>query len=177
MRWVRIVFYFVIPMFLACSPEPASEEAPSTPQVSQNVVELFGGEQAVEIIQNAETVNAYRQPPKSYHQRSLSDYEVLSGPVPVSEAERKELLNALLANDSYMWEVAKGCEPDYGVRVEFSKGDEKVDVLFCFGCSQLQVYRNGKSISGEEFDPIEEKLTEIAKRIFPDDKAIQALGE
>jgi len=173
----RDVLCLVIPMFLACSAEPVHQEILQPPQVSKNVVKLFGGEQAVEIIQNADTVNAYRQPQKSYHQRLLSDYEILSGPVPVAETEQQQLLIALLANDSYMWEVAKGCAPDYGVRIEFSKGGDKVNVLFCFGCSQLQVYRNGKSVKGEEFDPIEKKLIEITKRIFPDDKAIQALDE
>lgn len=177
MRLTKIIFCLVIPMLLACSKGPASEETSQIPQVSKNVVKLFGGEQAVEIIQNADRVDAYRQSPESYHQSLLSEYKILYGPVVVVEAEKKELQLALLANDSYMWDVAKGCEPDYGVRVEFSRGVERVDILFCFGCSQLQIYRNGKSVSGEDFDPIEKKLINIAQRIFPEDQAIQELGE
>ncbi len=177
MSLARIVFCLAISLFLACSAEPVHEEPAQAPVLSTNVVQLFGGAKAVEIIQSPDTVNAYRQPPESYPQRLLSDFKILSGPIAVAEAERKNLQSVLLANDSYLWDVAKGCEPDYGVRIEFSKGDDKLDVLFCFGCSQLQIYRNGESLAGEEFDPIEKKLTEIAKRIFPDDEVIQSLGE
>ncbi len=164
-------------MFLACSAEPVIEKTAQPLTVSTNVVKLFGEAETVEIMQNPDTVKAYRQPQESYLQKLISDYDVLTGPILVAEAEKKELQQLLLADDSYMWKVAKGCEPDYGVRIEFSQGDDKVDVLFCFGCSQLQIYRNGKSVSGEDFDPIEKKLIKIVQRIFPEDRAIQELDE
>jgi hypothetical protein len=88
----------------------------------------------------------------------------------------KQLAALLLDPRSYVWNEAKGCDPLYGVRLEFKRKDETVDVIFCFECDILTVYHNGVAGSGEDFDPIRPALVPLMKEIFPKDGEIQSLN-
>lgn len=144
-------------------------------QVSSKVTELLGGIEVVSVIQNSDSVSAFLLPQKSFHQKTLDSYTMRLGPVKLNDSQRTQFVDLLLSKRSYLFDVAKGCEPDYGVRIEFLSGEDRVDVLLCFGCSQLQIYRNGQSLAGGPFDPAAKDLTEFVKEIFPDDELIQTL--
>ena len=71
--------------------------------------------------------------------------------------------------------MGKGCEPIFGVRLEFTQGDKAVDLFFCFECDILAVYFGGKPVGSEDFDTMRPQLVEIAQKVFPEDKVIQGL--
>jgi len=154
-------------LLLACSAGCSDSARSLTP--------LFGSSQAIDTVKNASTVRAFRLPSPSYYNESLSDYETTAGPINVAEASASQLRSLLLDPTVYDWESAKGCEPDYGVRIQFQHGTDEVDVLLCFACDILTVYHNGKAVGGEDFDEISSQLVAIAKDLFPDDEAIQSL--
>lgn len=142
---------------------------------SGDLKDVFGNEQAMATVKNATSVKAYRLPPGSYFQESLKDYKIVAGSVDVSDNIVSQLRKILLDASIYGWEFAKGCEPDYGVRIQFSDNDNTVDVLFCFECDILAVYHNGKVVGGEDFDNARSRLVAIVQKLFPDDEAIQSL--
>ena len=137
--------------------------------------EVFGRPQAIDTVRNASSVRAYRLRSPSHHHESVSDYATVGDPVEVSAAAAAQLRVLLLNPSAYEWDSAKGCEPDYGVRIQFQHGADEVDVLLCFECAILAVYYNGKIAGGEDFDDIKSQLAAIVMELFPDDAAIQTL--
>lgn len=176
-----LIFLAALTVLSGCGNQPAPEDsndpgkAVAAVEVTQTVTELLGGSVALKTIQSA-PASAWLLPANSYHQNSLSEYEMREGPVALSEQQQENLVEILTAHESYLHDIAKGCAPDYGVRVRFKNPDSPVDILFCFGCSQLQVYVNGQSTSGGEFDPAEQKLIHWVQSVFPDDAVIQSLN-
>lgn len=57
--------------------------------------------------------------------------------------------------------------PSYGVRIRFYAGADEIDVLLCFHCNLLAVYRNGVLTGGEGFDFIRPVLVRTVKSLFP----------
>jgi hypothetical protein len=136
---------------------------------------VFGGWPAVETVKNASSVKAFRLRSPSDHHEALADYQTIGDPVEVSPAAAAQLRNLLLDRTAYEWDSAKGCIPDYGVRIQFQREGDEVDVLLCFECDVLAVYHNGQDVGGEDFDNISSQLAAIVKELFPNDAAIQAL--
>lgn len=155
----------------------AGVAAAYTVQGREDIPELFGGSDGVQLVRQATSVRAYRVVGTAEFHKSLDKYEMRGDPVEVSKSQAEALRNLLLDHDSYKWDVAKSCLPIYGVRVQFLEGDRAVDVLFCFECNVLAVFRNGRFVAGEDFDPIRGPLLEIVKPLFPDDAVIQELEE
>jgi hypothetical protein len=93
----------------------------------------------------------------------------------VAEVDRVTLRDLLLDEGSYELEMAKGCEPVFGVGVSFMLGEQVVDILFCFECDILAVYQDGKVVGDEDFDPARTRLVRLVKKFFPDDNVIQQL--
>lgn len=145
--------------------------------VNGDIGSVFGNSQAINTLKNATSVTAYRLPSPSYYSEKLAAYEIASGPVSVPTELKGELTSILLAKSSYLWGEAKGCNPDYGVRFQFQHNGDEVDVLLCFQCDILSVYHNGQSVGGGNFDPSSPELATIVKAIFPDDPAIQSIGQ
>jgi hypothetical protein len=143
---------------------------------SQRVSNLYGGPSAIDTILNATSVQAYRLPSSSYHMEKLADYTMSAGPIEIPAATVSKLRGVLMNDSVYLWDVAKACgEPDYGVRFQFQKGDDNIDVLICFKCNMLGIYHNGVALGYEDCDDGRSQLIEIAKELFPGDTAIQSL--
>ncbi len=147
------------------------------------VVELFGGADVVELIRSADKVEAYRiegdlyAKPHDEHAPRIRGYEVLSGPVLVDSESHDELAKALTAAWTYWWIGGKPCIPQPGIALVFTKGDAELEILVCFECDLLVVPRHNRSERVEDFDYGRPALVRIAKRLFPDDAAIQGLEE
>lgn len=75
---------------------------------------------------------------------------------------------------TYRFDSAKGCIPNYGVRVRFESVGT-IEVNLCFECDVLAVTRDGKVVGGEDFDGGSNELRALVKELFPDDPAIQRL--
>lgn len=142
----------------------------------KTAADLLGGREVIETIQKADQVEVFRMTDQ-YQQRQLSDYKLAGGPAKITPELAKELARIVSAHDSYDRTLAKGCVPIYGVQATFTRGKSQVDVLFCFGCQVLEVFHNGKTVGGGNFDPAMKSLTKLAQAAFPDDKAIQGIGK
>jgi len=136
---------------------------------------VFGSSQSIDTVKHATSVKAFRLRSPNRHHQLLSDYQTTAGPIGVSAAVASDLRGALLDTSSYLWNIGKLCEPDYGVRIQFQHNTDKVDVLLCFQCDVLGVYHNGKAVARKDFDPARPQLVLIVKELFPDDEAIQSL--
>ena len=86
------------------------------------------------------------------------------------------LLSVLLDPKTYEWEYSKSCIFIPGVKLSFQSDGHRVDVLFCFDCDILSIYRNGQYVSGGNFDFGRPQLVDLLKANFPDDPLIQSLA-
>jgi hypothetical protein len=136
---------------------------------------LFPAEVAA-IVKSPATVTAYRLADSSTYREKIADYKTMGDPVDVDAEMMKQLAESLLDPRGYLWDLAKGCDPLYGVRLEFKRKDETVDVVFCFQCDILSVYHHGASVASEDFDPLRPALVPLVKKIFPKDGEIQSLA-
>lgn len=141
----------------------------------QSVNSVYGGSAAIETVQNATSVNAFRLATSGEHHTRVSDYEITDGPIVVPADSILTLRSTLLDVSSYEWDSVKGCIPAPGVRIQFKKGVDVVDVLFCFECDILAVYDNGVMAGGEDFDNASGTFLSVIKELLPDDIAIQEL--
>jgi hypothetical protein len=160
-------------------PAPLPVGPPETPQ--QLLVKLFGGQPSFDIFLEPKTVQAYRlngynrvTPPA----KGIDGFEILSGPVAVSEEHAGELKKILTDPDIYHWDPnpgTKGCEFAPGVALIYASEKGSLDVLLCFGCNQIRTYQNGKIVSGKDFDEVRAAIVAVVKKMFPDDAEIQAI--
>lgn len=141
----------------------------------KSAADVLGGNEVVDTILKADKVEVYRLKDQFFKEK-LAEYEASAGPTELDPKLAKPLAETLVAYDSYEREIAKACEPIFGVRATFIRGAVKTDVLFCFQCQILTVYHQGKRVGGGEFDPVKGKLEKLVKQIFPKDAAIQKLG-
>lgn len=169
-------------IFVGCSGEdPDSPSASPTSslstQVDNKVSDIFGGTDGVDELRAASTVNAYLLPSSSFFEPNLSDYKTRTGPLAVPNDLKLKLSELLTRRESFEFDRETGCRPDYGLRFEFVGNAGTLDVLFCFGCSQLVVYRNGQHAGEALFHPSAAQFVTIAREAFPEDELIQSLGE
>lgn len=105
----------------------------------------------------------------------LEDFSVEYGPVAISQPDLAQLQAVLPKWSSYGWDNAKACIPTYGVKLDFTRGNDHLQVLICFECDILSCWLNGQLAGGGDFDPIRTDLVHIVQSIFPNDAEIQAL--
>ena len=147
---------------------------------SAKVEQLFGGPEAMAALRAPDSTQAWRTTAEfavkegTEAKGKLADCVILNGPVPVKESISTAIAG-LLKKDIYEWNMAKGCEPIPGVAIEYTKGDDKLLIFFCFECDILLTYLNGKRVGGEDFDRIHRALANEVKKIFPNDPDIQKL--
>jgi len=146
----------------------------------ENVNTLFGGSDGLQVVLRSEKVEAYRvaplhKMPKGEDLKTIGGAGMLSGPVTVDETSRRDLAEILRNPGTYDWDSAKGCKFDPGVVVRFASRSTTIDVVFCFHCEELQIWRDGARVGGEDFDAASPSLAAIMKRIFPEDAEIQKL--
>jgi hypothetical protein len=179
---------------------PAATEKPTEARprkerdVGESVVKRFGGPEGVAIVENPTKTTAYRlgKLPKvkfdfeddddsdeiKYAPTPTTDeYPITAGPVPVPEDLSAELVDVLLDSDTYDKSQGNFCDFEPGVRLTFVGDDGHVDVLVCFKCDALEVHRDGKHVGGGYCKFARPALMRVAKKLFPDDEAIQGLPE
>jgi hypothetical protein len=157
------------------------------PGCTSRVPPLMGGEDAVRLVGNsgsATKIEAYRIDGMAGWSNEETDprpkihaYPIISGPVPVDDATAAMLADVLTDDSTYLWDIAKACEFLPGVALRYHGDGIDVDVLLCFSCDELEVYRNGAEVGHEDFDPRRADLVRIAKRLFPEDETIKGLRE
>ena len=104
----------------------------------------------------------------------IQGFSVLSEARPIKDDERKTLSQILLNPNTYFeHSVPVDCGFRPGIAFRFSDGIIEVDVLVCFSCRELRYYSAGKSVGESHFKSPE--MLVLTKKLFPDDKNIQAL--
>jgi hypothetical protein len=149
-------------------------------RASENVNKLFGGADGLQAVLHPEQVEAYRvaplhKLPKGDPPETIGGAGMLSGPVTVDENSARELADILRNPGTFDWDSAKGCKFDPGVVIRFISKTTTIDVVFCFHCEELQIWRDDTRVGGEDFDAASHRLAAIMKRIFPEDPEIQNL--
>lgn len=107
---------------------------------------------------------------------NVSDYPVTQNLGELASDQVPRLLAILLDPATYEWEHAKACIVTPGVRLSFQSASDQVDILFCFQCDILFVYRDGEYVSGGSFDFGRPQLVELLKDHFPNEPLIQSLA-
>lgn len=156
-------------------------------KTDSRVEKLLGGKAAAVLIADlskAKVCNAYRidgfqsgqkpLPPTGKPQH-IHGYPVTSTAVTIKQEFRAQLSEILIGPDTYLWNEAKACEFVPGIALQLTGDNVKVDILICFSCDELVFYTDGKLAGHEDFDPRRSDLLRLAKKLFPDDKAIQSL--
>lgn len=155
--------------------------------VDPRVVELFDGQEGLRPVISPIHVEAFRvdsmtsrldriDPFRSGAIRSsIAGYRIIGGPAPVDSKTAEDLALILRNVRSYEWDGANGCfEP--GVAVRFTGTSSTTEVIFCFKCDRLEIFRSNKHIAQGDFDNARRPLVAIMKRIFPNDGAIRNLN-
>ena len=137
------------------------------------VEELVGGKEAYETIARPDKVEAWLLT-SSYASGTFQEKKDRVGPVKLKQEVARKFSDELLSFDSYFWRVGKGCMPDYGVRLRFTRSSDTVEFILCYECDILQVTHNSKTQEGN-FDPAHAKLVNAIKSVFPNDEAIRNL--
>ncbi len=155
------------------------------PTGDARVVRLYGGEEGYELIAipALANVHAYRvegrvkegataaelqQAKVDARPILVDDVRVIGKPVEPDHDALKTLSTILKNERSYDWPRSKGCLFNPGVALRFSGHNTTIDVLLCFGCRELAVYKNGSFLGKEDFDPMEAELAALAMRWFPE---------
>jgi hypothetical protein len=145
------------------------------------VSQLYGGATSMDVLTAPQTVEAFRLDPSNPPPAALAnaprlgDFAVTAGPVAVDDATARELTALLLDPATYDWVRAKGCDFTPGVGLRFTKDASRVELVLCFSCDELMIFRHGRRVGMEDFDAARPQLVAIAKRLFPEDEKIQAL--
>jgi hypothetical protein len=149
--------------------------APSGPAMAR----LFGGQAALDILRNPDSVHAcLLEIPNQVisSTEAIGDYRTKGDEIDVPSATAAALGNMLLEAESYKWDMKVACMPDFGVRMTWRRGSERIDLLVCFKCGQMLIYRNSRLIGDTDLrDPLRDHLLSAAKSLFPDDATIQTL--
>ena len=100
------------------------------------------------------------------------------GPKKLNTVTSKAFSDILLDFDSYAWTEMKLCDPNYGLRLRFFRGNDTmhdvVEFRLCYECDILEVTHNGQTRQ-ENFDFAHNKLVKAIQQVFPRDKVVKNL--
>jgi hypothetical protein len=172
-------------VLIGCRPDvtpsnspPVKARVPDADALDDRVVELYGGPDGLAAVLNPTTIEAFRVNSVWLglgEDQQIGGYRIVSGPVQVGKPIAAELADILKDSRIYEWDWAGTCSFEPGVAVRFVGRESTVDVLFCFGCEELTIWRNGKHAGREDFYRARTRLAGIFRRVFPDDQTIQQL--
>jgi hypothetical protein len=189
--WLPAVL--VLASLSCCDAKPAGPPAAQAPP--RRVGEFLGGE-AVRVLSAPTKVQTFRlvsrvegpaadgadaAPPgaPSTAPAELHGYRVAAAGLDQGAAFGARVAAVLFDPHSYQFDSAKGCIFDPGVAFRVWRGDEHVDVVVCFTCSEFRLYvpEPEKKVRrlGEDFDENRAAFVRLAKDAFPGDPQIQGL--
>lgn len=105
---------------------------------------------------------------------SISNYR-RGEEVVLSPEQALEVKTVFLDKDFYAWGISRACAVNYNISFLFADATPPLEVAICFSCSQFAVFVEGKDVTRESLMAVG-KFRDLAKQMFPNDVAIQALG-
>jgi hypothetical protein len=107
----------------------------------------------------------------------IDDYEVIGKSVELSKEQSAQLAALLKNSASFADDGPKKCGFRPGVAFRLGSGDDAIDLLVCFSCNEVAAVPHGRSAVMAVGFPqaTRDVLLPLAKALFADDEAIQAL--
>ncbi len=142
------------------------------------VSELFLSPQFIEIIEDPDTIEAcmlkIKDPMRKYifwGPKDLTKRKYVEGDfVSVPDEIASNLKKNLLSEESYRWGIRVGCVPIFQSRLRFNRGDEEVEIDFCFLCSIMNIRRKEEYVSGSVFDMDRTGFLDQMIALFPEEE-------
>jgi hypothetical protein len=144
-----------------------------TPPPPQHFVEeLLGGPSAYDTVAHPDHASAWLLG----NPADGSDTKVNRTPATAVDSATLPLLSRTLTDfNSYSWLAENGCPADYGVRLQFAKGADNVEILWAADCDHLQITHEGHTTE-KDCDAARVALIQAFKAIFPTDATINKLS-
>ena len=155
----------------------AEKRSKEGPLIDKRVAKLFGGIEGLTAVTGATKVEAFRVTPygdTKEGREKLGGYPITSAALKVDPKLAAGLARFLTAPGTYGLKYHKACKFAPGVLLRFTKDKSTTDILLCFSCDQLAIYR-GKTRTGFEDFRNRKELVGLVKKVFPDDDEIQKL--
>lgn len=179
----RLALALGVLVAIGCGERPAAVESTASPKSAEyhSKLEAFWGPHALNVLKTADKLVMHRlarpEDPTQVAPLPLNDYRLQSAPILATAEQREEIKRLLLDPEGYIWEVDKGgeCVDVPLMRLEFSRGEEKADVLLQCYCWNVLLYENGQLVRVEDFDHNMPGVVKILKQAFPQDGELQAL--
>jgi hypothetical protein len=113
---------------------------------STNLEESFPGD-SLQVLEQAETMQLFSLQPESSAESDMRGWKVL-GQLPITDpAVRTHLVSSLRAAMEDQFAGRRPCfRPRHAIRA--TKQDQTIDVLICFECGRVQVFRGSKMTEG-----------------------------
>jgi hypothetical protein len=149
------------------------------PHTKQDMIEqVFRDREIYYVICFPQQVIAQRLHSKGSDAQKMSGY-TKDEPIILTPDEVDALKTPLRVQSSYRWRINTS-SPDYDVLFTFRCDGRNIRVALSFKNNMLGVFDgeddNAQQVNTEYlFDPMRDQLIAVAKKIFPDDKDIQAL--
>ena len=153
-------------------------------QASTNVAELFVSSENLQLVQQADRVDACilrHIPPAARPDgsivRSTERYEETTfAPAP---AEMATALRDLVLNDqTYDWKAGGGGRrPQFYLRLRFHRGAAIIAVDFCFLCHVLSATRQGEELGHANFGRNGDLFLLAFLKLFPDDAPLKQVAQ
>ena len=149
------------------------------PHTKQDVIEqVFRDREIFYAICYPKQITAQRLHSKGNDPQKMSGY-TMDEAVVLTPDEVDALKTPLKAQSSYLWRYST-TTPDYNVLLTFHCDGRNIRIALSFKNNMLGVFDgeddNAQQVNTEYlFDPMRDRLVAVVKKIFPDDKDIQAL--
>jgi hypothetical protein len=131
----------------------------------------FGGEAGLEILRHPDSVRAcLLEVPnrKIAPSEAVGGYQTKGDEIEVPVAAASPLSDLLLEPDSYEWYMKSICLPEFGVRMTWRRGRERIDLLVCFNCSKMLIYHDNQLVRGRDIEaPLRDRFLATTKSLFP----------
>ncbi len=135
----------------------------------------LGGPDVLATIKTAETVTAQRidSTPPEKGPRVITE---LGSPFTVPAEQAAALKSAFSQGATYL-SPSKTCQFRANVRYGFVTPKDKIEIVLCFGCGELEVWRGKDLVSFGPFDGGYGRILAITKQLFPQDEFLAAFTD
>lgn len=166
---------FLLLGFVAC--QAFAGEAPTS------IAELFATPENLQLVRSADKVDTcilrHIEPAVRADgtvDRSTEHYEETPF-VTVSADDATALRTILLNPKTYDWKAGSGGrKPQFYLRLRFHRGEEAVNVDFCFMCHVLNVTHKGTDTGHANFKHNSDLFLQIFMKLFPQDAALKQVA-
>ncbi|MBN8709862.1 MAG: hypothetical protein J0I10_10800 [Verrucomicrobia bacterium] len=166
-----LILAFVAAAILAVAQSPEMNDLSAS--------NALGGKQVLDAIRNATTVTVQRVdtifPPED-DPNGKSKVVDLGEPFAVPAEQAQALKEAFCSGKTYL-SPSKACRFRANVRYGFEGAGDKVTLVLCFGCGEMEVWQKGEMVSFGPFDGGYGHILKLTQSLFPKDEFLAKFDE